>query len=255
MEQCTETLAASKITEIIKNKRVAPQLEEQLRSKSKVSMFSPRQVADMLWGSTDLHDSSTTKKKYDEAADSFDAGSIALGWTAVYDSINKMLTTNNVGLKGNVLDAGCGSGLFTKYMKTDDMKLYGCDISEAMLDLARKTESYHDLRVTDLYDKQPYEDGHFDFILACGVLGYVESNKPLMEFRRLLKPGGILVYAFRQEHFELHKYQDVLDSSVCNLETKSVEFMDPFPNDPHFHRMYRVSLLKKVTRSGEAEDE
>jgi SAM-dependent methyltransferase len=138
------------------------------------------------------------------------------------------------------------------HINNDDINLYGCDISESMLNLARKTEAYHDLRISNLYEMLPYRDGKFDLIIACGVLGYVDSNMPLMEFERLLRPGGSLVFAFRQEHFVHHDYQDVLDRGTCTLKTKSVEFMDPFPNDPNFRHVYRVSLLTKKPKTQKA---
>ena len=94
-----------------------------------------------------------------------------------------------------VLDAGCGSGPLTEDLRARGAVVAGFDSSRAMLELARQRLGEDaDLRVADLSQPLPYADGEFDDVVVSLVLHYLQDwSAPLVELRRVLKPGGRLL--------------------------------------------------------------
>lgn len=94
-----------------------------------------------------------------------------------------------------ILDAGCGSGPLLTDLSERGAEVAGFDASPAMIRLARERLGDEvDLQVADLTQRLPYGDEAFDDALAVLVLHYLEDwSQPLLELRRVLKPGGRLV--------------------------------------------------------------
>ena len=100
----------------------------------------------------------------------------------------------------HVLDAGCGTGeLLCKIAKRwPGSSLTGLDLSEDMLAIAEdKDYGTSNMRFIcgSVYDI-PVDDGHFDLITSTiSSHFYTSIDQALIEFNRLLKPGGKLVMA------------------------------------------------------------
>jgi len=93
----------------------------------------------------------------------------------------------------NVLDAGCGTGRLIKRLKDLKGNIYGCDISEKMLGIARKKNSGVEFLKADL-ENMPYEDAFFDVVIAGFVIVHFKyMDKLFEEIYRVLKPGGIII--------------------------------------------------------------
>jgi len=94
-----------------------------------------------------------------------------------------------------VLDAGCGSGPLSALLRDRGAVVTGLDVSAGMLAIARRRLGDDvALRVADLKDPLPFDDGAFDLVTASLVLHYLEDWGPtLAEFRRVLTPGGRLI--------------------------------------------------------------
>lgn len=92
----------------------------------------------------------------------------------------------------NILDAGCGTGLFSKKLETFG-NVTGVDISSYSVKLAKRRR----VRVKKAsIVKLPFPDSSFDLVVCIDVLYHlkVESDlKALQEFSRVLKPNGILI--------------------------------------------------------------
>lgn len=93
-----------------------------------------------------------------------------------------------------VLDAGCDSGTLSAALRDQGAAVTCIDASAEMLDLAkRRLGDDAELRLADLNDPLPFEDGAFDDMIASLVLHYVEDwASVLTEMRRVLAPGGRL---------------------------------------------------------------
>jgi SAM-dependent methyltransferase len=97
-----------------------------------------------------------------------------------------------------VLDFGCGSGRLLRWLlphAEDGAKLAGCDIHEPSIRWLR--EHYPEavrLYVNDPEPGLPDGDKAFDLVCAVSVFTHLTNWAPwLLELRRVLKPGGILV--------------------------------------------------------------
>lgn len=101
-------------------------------------------------------------------------------------------------LGGKVLDVGVGTGLELP-MFTNNVRITGIDLSEPMLEIARKRvkaaglSNVDDLRAMDAMALE-YSDASFDAVVAPYVLTVVpDPHRTLDEMARVVKPGGEIV--------------------------------------------------------------
>ena len=93
-----------------------------------------------------------------------------------------------------VLDAGCGEGRFLEMADSRGFKVKGFDKNSDLVKLCRSKKL--DVSKGDMEQKLPYEDGSFDGIYCTNVLEHTTDPAfSLYEFRRILKPGGLLILA------------------------------------------------------------
>ena len=100
---------------------------------------------------------------------------------------------------GTVLEIGVGSGLNLPYYGTAVSRLYGLDPSEELLQMARKKAGAAPFPVEFLAhtgEEIPLDDCCFDTIVTTWTLCTIaDPVKALKEMRRVLKPGGSLLFA------------------------------------------------------------
>ncbi|WP_288486384.1 methyltransferase domain-containing protein [uncultured Novosphingobium sp.] len=131
-------------------------------------------------------------------------------WAPVYDLVfggvfsngrrQAIVAAENIG--GLVLEVGVGTGIsLPHYSKRT--RLVGIDISEAMLEKARrradqlKLENVEEIAVGDA-EALTYPDNAFDVVVAQYVVTAVPNpEKALDEFVRVVRPGGEIVIATR----------------------------------------------------------
>lgn len=96
-----------------------------------------------------------------------------------------------------ILDCPCGTGklgLALKAPKYKDIRLYGSDISELMLEKARQAEGYYHLSIQNLL-KTSYEDNFFDIVYVSRFFMLFHDIDPyLAEIKRILKPDGLFIF-------------------------------------------------------------
>lgn len=105
---------------------------------------------------------------------------------------NETITTDMT-----LLDVGCGTGQTAAYIAEHyPCKVTAADINPLMLEKARKNFTDHGLdiplvkaNVMDL----PFRKYSFDIILAESVTVFTHIGKTIREYRRVLKPGGLLL--------------------------------------------------------------
>jgi ubiquinone/menaquinone biosynthesis C-methylase UbiE len=97
-------------------------------------------------------------------------------------------------LDARVLEAGCGTGMILKELRTMAAHAVGLDLSTGMLRKARARglDVVHG-SITDL----PFADGEFDLACSFKVLAHVEHiERALAEMARVVRPGGHVVAEF-----------------------------------------------------------
>src|SRR5258705_9695642 len=131
-------------------------------------------------------------------------------WAPVYDLVfggvfskgrkAAIAATNKIG--GRVLEVGVGTGISLPQYGPH-LRIFGTDISEAMLEKARKRVSEYGLKnveglaVMDA-EKLEFPDGSFDVVMAQYVVTAVPNPEvALDEFARVLRPGGELIILTR----------------------------------------------------------
>ena len=101
-------------------------------------------------------------------------------------------------LKGSVLDVGCGDGNFLSMLagidaknKTHNFMLYGFDISNKAIELAKGKEFISDLFVGDLLDRKTLPKRKFDVVVCSEVLEHIDDYKKAFDnIAGLVKKGG-----------------------------------------------------------------
>jgi SAM-dependent methyltransferase len=134
---------------------------------------------------------------YDSIADAYAAGIDAAPYNALYER-PAMLSLLPEVAGARVLDAGCGAGWYTEQLLARGAHVTAIDESAALVRHTRqRVGDAADVRVHDL--SQPLscaEDASFDGIVSALVLHYLRDwSAPLAEFRRILKPGGWLLFS------------------------------------------------------------
>ncbi len=95
-----------------------------------------------------------------------------------------------------LLDAGCGTGAMLGMFKKDypDKNYTGIDLSEKMIETARKKRLEGVQFVAGDCENLPFPDNSFD-VVTCSMSfhHYPNPEKFFMSLRRVLRPGGRLV--------------------------------------------------------------
>lgn len=92
-----------------------------------------------------------------------------------------------------LLDAGCGSGMFSAMAVNEGAEVVGIDAAPGLLEVARQRNPNNNFLEEDL-EALPFEDNSFDVVTAFNSLQYAGSfEKALSEAARVVKPGGKIV--------------------------------------------------------------
>ncbi len=157
-------------------------------------------------------DATSNKPRIDNVATYFD--DTAQDWSDLYGKakrVNDLVLaerkrvaveqlTMRIPADSRVLDAGCGAGLASADLLAAGHRILGVDIATKMLAHAKENfeSKGFDASRFELTNDDIIEAGlpaeSFEGIIALGFLQYqTDENKALVEFLRLLKPGGALV--------------------------------------------------------------
>jgi ubiquinone/menaquinone biosynthesis C-methylase UbiE len=105
----------------------------------------------------------------------------------------------HVPVGGAVLEIGCGAGHLTMQLADRGLRVDAIDASAAMVDTTSARADAHGVRdrvsvkVADVH-QLPYDSGHFDLVVAVGVIPWLHSPAAAVaEMARVLRPGGQLV--------------------------------------------------------------
>jgi len=102
--------------------------------------------------------------------------------------------------KSVVLDVGCGSGVKSKFLVDEGLKVVGIDFSQKMIEIAQKRVPNATFLVMDLQNVQKLEN-NFDGIFMQAVLLHIPKSKIEKVLRGLvkkLKRGGYVYIAVKE---------------------------------------------------------
>ena len=98
-----------------------------------------------------------------------------------------------------VIDFGCGSGENSLLLARKGARVLGVDISESLLQLARRRMTVNGLEgraqfaVGSAHDL-PMLDGSVDVVLGIAILHHLDLTATSREVYRILKPGGFAIF-------------------------------------------------------------
>lgn len=144
---------------------------------------------------------------YDQMAEAYARKVDTKPHNAYYDrpAVQSLLTD----LTGKtVLDAACGTGVYTEWLLAQGAEVVGVEANERMLAYARERNAgkavFYQANLEQPLDM--LADAQFDGIVSALTISYIRDLERLFgEFRRVLKPGGWLVFSI--EHpFSAYQY-------------------------------------------------
>ena len=109
----------------------------------------------------------------------------------------ELLSREKIDETKSILDAGCGTGQTSAYIAEQ----YRCnvtslDCNKIMLDKAKQRFSSLHLPIEvkqGSTENLPFDEGVFDMILSESVISFTDVSLTIPEFKRVLKPNGVLL--------------------------------------------------------------
>ena len=121
----------------------------------------------------------------------------SINWTGM-GSWDKMVKLTQIPEHPKVLVIGCGKGKSVFYLaENHGFQVIGIDIAKKTIEMAQNTvkernlESKVDFMVADAHDL-PFEDNMFDLVVTEYMAYFLDMERAISEFRRVLRPGGLL---------------------------------------------------------------
>ena len=103
--------------------------------------------------------------------------------------------------ESTALDAGCGSGVLTKFLSQYNRSSVGIDPSKEMLDLANLKKNKYNLKNTEFIKSNIEDYVHstnkkFNIVISSSVLEYVDDlKKNFLMLRDLLDEDGVIIFS------------------------------------------------------------
>jgi phosphatidylethanolamine/phosphatidyl-N-methylethanolamine N-methyltransferase len=142
-------------------------------------------------------DRATVEQAYDRWAPIYD-----LVFGGVFSKGRRAAIAATNGIGGRVLEVGVGTGISLPQY-APQVRIFGTDISEAMLEKAKRRvtelrlKNVEGLAVMDA-EKLEFPDNSFDVVMAQYVVTAVPNPEAALdEFARVLRPGGELIILTR----------------------------------------------------------
>jgi predicted TPR repeat methyltransferase len=136
------------------------------------------------------------RRLFDDSAKSFDADLRRLDYRAPALVAAALEEHAHGRILGEVLDAGCGTGLCGPLVRKVCKKLHGVDLSPQMIELARQRACYDELDVAELSTFLRSKVNVLDAVISADTLVYFgDLEVPFRAARQVLSPrGGVLIF-------------------------------------------------------------
>lgn len=123
--------------------------------------------------------------------------------TGISDELRRIVITSK---SKNVLEVGCGTGYWLNCLKTENINLFGIDLSRGMLGKINNDELKLNLICADA-NSLPFIYGQFDLIFCVNAIHQFRDKKEFIKSAaRLLKPEGILAVVGLNPGHKDHKW-------------------------------------------------
>lgn len=151
----------------------------------------------------------------------------------------------------NVLDLGCGSGIYAEYLINQGAKVTSIDVSEEMINIVKerlgnKVKTY----IQDLSIGLPKEhSGTFDIVISPLMIHYIEDLTQLFsDINRVLKKDGYFIFSTH------HPFMDFQSTNTGNYFDREllIEKWDTIgkPIKVSFYRRSLTEIFDFISHSG-----
>lgn len=129
-----------------------------------------------------------------------------------------------------ILDAGAGTGLVGEVLaKLGYHDLVAMDLSEGMLEEARKKNVYREFHQMVMGESLGFADNSFEAVVSVGVLTVAHAPASSFdELVRITKPGGYIVFTLRPDVYEDHGFKEKQESLETEDKWKLTELSEKF---------------------------
>lgn len=181
----------------------------------------------------EARDSRELTDLYDKWAEDYERDVLAYGYTI--PAVTTGLFCRHVAPEdGAVLDAGAGTGMMgTILAPLGYGNLIAIDLSNRMLDIARKKGAYGDLHRMELGQRLDFPDDTFAATVATGV--FTEGHAPpegLEELVRVTAPGGHIVFSVREDVYVSLGFEEKQETLESDGRWRLVEKTESFVQLP-----------------------
>ncbi|MDY6862345.1 MAG: class I SAM-dependent methyltransferase [Thermodesulfobacteriota bacterium] len=167
-----------------------------------------------------------------------------IGGRESHDVLRKNLASRK---PGKILDAPCGTGILSKFLKERGFLVYCCDID-------KNNFKFSDVpfKEANLNRKLPYEDCMFDYVLcANGVHRLFNVYGVLKEFNRVLKPEGILFITVNNYASIVKRLRFFFYGSITNTINESTYYQEIDSPEANFRQpLFYPQLANSLKKAG-----
>lgn len=194
-------------------------------------------------------DNKELAERYDQWARDYDEDlEEGFGWRGPQRAVDFLV--RYVPREAKILDAGAGTGLVGELLaKQGYNNMVAMDLSQGMLDEARKKNVYREFHQMVMGEPLDYPDDSFDAIISVGVMtvGHAPASS-LDELIRITKPGGYIVYSLRPDVYRdsgFKEKQSALESAGrWRLAEVSEEFQPLPKGEPDvYHQVWVYQVI------------
>jgi len=137
----------------------------------------------------------------------------------------------------NVLEYGCGTGMFSLFFAETGITLTAIDISPDLINEAQKELHANIFFQVGDVESLAFPDESFDAVIGNSVLHHVNIEQALVEAFRVLKPGRSIAFA----EPNMMNPQIALQKNIPSLKRK----MGDSPDETAFFRWQVVNFLQR----------
>ena len=176
----------------------------------------------MITRALNTHKPEEQRKLYNEWAPTFDDEVLGLSYVAPQMGA-ALMASATYDRSGVILDLACGTGLVAQELAGHGFVIIdGADVSEGMLDIARKQGLYRNLCRTDLTKSLDFTADSYAGTICIGTLGTHIDAKVLGEMVRITKSGGAICISVRSGQYQPAGYGEKIKSLYLNSSVQIV---------------------------------
>lgn len=158
---------------------------------------------------------------------------------------------DRAGGRGPVLDVGAGTGLVAERLVELGFGLVdGTDISEEMLEVARRKVLYQRVFHGDVTGRLDCPDDAYGGVVSAGTFthGHV-GPEALPELLRVARPGAVFAISINAEYYEAKGFGPAfrrLEGQITDLRLPEVKIYGQGAKGPHANDLGRVAVFRKA---------